>query len=71
MPARYVIEVSLVDGGSFLYTPPEGGDPFDPLGNAMSVAEQIADEGVWDLENTVFHPPHSIRRLAVRETHQN
>ena len=70
MTARYVIEVHTTDGATFLHSPSEG-DPFDPLGSAMDVAEQIADDGVWNMETTTFYPPHSIRSLAVRETEQN
>jgi hypothetical protein len=69
MPARYVIEVRTLDG-SFTFTPAEG-DPFDPLGSAMDAAERLAEEGVWNMETTTFYPAHSIRALAVRETHQN
>lgn len=71
MASQHIIEIHAVDGVTFTYDPPEGENPFDPFGNAMEVAEQIADEGVWNMETHTFYPPHSIVSLSIRERNQH
>lgn len=71
MASQHIIEIRTADGTVFTYDPPDGENPFDPLGNAMEVAEQIADEGVWNMETQTFYPPHSILSLSIRERNQH